>query len=435
MNLKNIIDNREAQIGVIGLGYVGLPLAIEFVHAGFTVTGIDIDELRVKTLNEGNNYIQDVSDKHLRDAVENNKFSASTEFSVIKNLDCVIICVPTPLNKQKNPDVSFINSAIKEIKKYIHPNMLVVLESTTYPGTTRELVAPELESTDLKIGQDFYLCFSPERIDPGNTVYNTANTPKVLGGITPNCGKIGECLYETIVSKVVLVSSPETAEMVKLLENTFRAINIGLANEVAIMCEKLGIDVWEVIDAAATKPFGYMKFTPGPGLGGHCIPIDPHYLSWKLKTLDYNARFIQLAGEINTSMPFHVVDLVRAGLNRNQKSISGCKIIVIGVAYKKNVNDVRESPALDVMRLLVNDGAELSFHDPFVPNIKLNGSQLDGLSHLTEPILNEADAVVIMTDHDQIDFDFIEQHGNLIIDTRNSIKKSSASVIKLGVGN
>lgn len=435
MNLKNIIDNREAQIGVIGLGYVGLPLAIEFVHAGFTVTGIDIDELRVKTLNEGNNYIQDVSDKHLRDAVENNKFSASTEFSVIKNLDCVIICVPTPLNKQKNPDVSFINSAIKEIKKYIHPNMLVVLESTTYPGTTRELVAPELESTDLEIGQDFYLCFSPERIDPGNTVYNTANTPKVLGGITPNCGKIGECLYETIVSKVVLVSSPETAEMVKLLENTFRAINIGLANEVAIMCEKLGIDVWEVIDAAATKPFGYMKFTPGPGLGGHCIPIDPHYLSWKLKTLDYNARFIQLAGEINTSMPFHVVDLVRAGLNRNQKSISGCKIIVIGVAYKKNVNDVRESPALDVMRLLVNDGAELSFHDPFVPNIKLNGSQLDGLSHLTEPILNEADAVVIMTDHDQIDFDFIEQHGNLIIDTRNSIKKSSASVIKLGVGN
>ena len=435
MNLKNIIDNREAQIGVIGLGYVGLPLAIEFVHAGFTVTGIDIDELRVKTLNEGNNYIQDVSDKHLRDAVENNKFSASTEFSVIKNLDCVIICVPTPLNKQKNPDVSFINSAIKEIKKYIHPNMLVVLESTTYPGTTRELVAPELESTDLKIGQDFYLCFSPERIDPGNTVYNTANTPKVLGGITPNCGKIGECLYETIVSKVVLVSSPETAEMVKLLENTFRAINIGLANEVAIMCEKLGIDVWEVIDAAATKPFGYMKFTPGPGLGGHCIPIDPHYLSWKLKTLDYNARFIQLAGEINTSMPFHVVDLVRAGLNRNQKSISGCKIIVIGVAYKKNVNDVRESPALDVMRLLVNDGAELLFHDPFVPNIKLNGSQLDGLGHLTETILNEADAVVIMTDHDQIDFDFIEQHGNLIIDTRNSIKRSSTSVIKLGVGN
>ena len=435
MNLKNIIDNREAQIGVIGLGYVGLPLAIEFVHAGFTGTGIAIDELRVKTLNEGNNYIQDVSDKHLRDAVENNKFSASTEFSVIKNLDCVIICVPTPLNKQKNPDVSFINSAIKEIKKYIHPNMLVVLESTTYPGTTRELVAPELESTDLKIGQDFYLCFSPERIDPGNTVYNTANTPKVLGGITPNCGKIGECLYETIVSKVVLVSSPETAEMVKLLENTFRAINIGLANEVAIMCEKLGIDVWEVIDAAATKPFGYMKFTPGPGLGGHCIPIDPHYLSWKLKTLDYNARFIQLAGEINTSMPFHVVDLVRAGLNRNQKSISGCKIIVIGVAYKKNVNDVRESPALDVMRLLVNDGAELLFHDPFVPNIKLNGSQLDGLGHLTETILNEADAVVIMTDHDQIDFDFIEQHGNLIIDTRNSIKRSSTSVIKLGVGN
>ena len=435
MNLKNIIDNREAQIGVIGLGYVGLPLAIEFVHAGFTVTGIDIDELRVKTLNEGNNYIQDVSDKHLRDAVENNKFSASTEFSVIKNLDCVIICVPTPLNKQKNPDVSFINSAIKEIKKYIHPNMLVVLESTTYPGTTRELVAPELESTDLKIGQDFYLCFSPERIDPGNTVYNTANTPKVLGGITPNCGKIGECLYETIVSKVVLVSSPETAEMVKLLENTFRAINIGLANEVAIMCEKLGIDAWEVIEAASTKPFGFMKFTPGPGLGGHCIPVDPHYLSWKLKALDYDARFIELAGEINTNMPNHVVNIISDGLNEHQKALNGSQILILGVAYKKNVNDVRESPSLDVISLLNEHGAEIDFYDPWVPSIKLFNSTITGIESLSSAILDSYDAVAILTDHSDVDYQLVKDSSKLIIDTRNVYPANGDEhIVKLGVG-
>ena len=434
MNFKTKIENREAQIGVIGLGYVGLPLAMEFVRAGFQVTGIDVDQEKVKKLNRGENYIQDVEDVSVANAVAINQLSATSDFSVIQNLDAISICVPTPLNKQKNPDISHINSVMKNMKDFIHHNMLIVLESTSYPGTTRELVLPKLESKGLRVGYEFYLCFSPERVDPGNKKYKTANTPKVLGGITPNCGVMGELLYKTIVDEVVMVSSPESAEMVKLLENTFRAVNIGLANEVAIMCEKLGVDVWEVIDAAATKPFGFMKFTPGPGLGGHCIPIDPHYLSWKLKALDYNARFIQLAGEINTAMPLHVVGLVQEGLNQQRKSIRGSQILVIGVAYKKNVDDVRESPALDVMKLLENDGAELSFYDPYVSFVKLNGNGINGHKSLTEENLKNSDAVIIMTDHDQIDFRFIEENSDLIIDSRNVIKKDQPHVIKLGVG-
>ena len=434
MNFKTKIENREAQIGVIGLGYVGLPLAMEFVRAGFHVTGIDVDQEKVKKLNRGENYIQDVEDVSVANAVAINQLSATSDFSVIQNLDAISICVPTPLNKQKNPDISHINSVMKNMKDFIHHNMLIVLESTSYPGTTRELVLPKLESKGLRVGYEFYLCFSPERVDPGNKKYKTANTPKVLGGITPNCGVMGELLYKTIVDEVVMVSSPESAEMVKLLENTFRAVNIGLANEVAIMCEKLGVDVWEVIDAAATKPFGFMKFTPGPGLGGHCIPIDPHYLSWKLKALDYNARFIQLAGEINTAMPLHVVGLVQEGLNQQRKSIRGSQILVIGVAYKKNVDDVRESPALDVMKLLENDGAELSFYDPYVSFVKLNGNGINGHKSLTEENLKNSDAVIIMTDHDQIDFQFIEENSDLIIDSRNVIKKNQPHVIKLGVG-
>ena len=434
MNFKTKIENREAQIGVIGLGYVGLPLAMEFVRAGFHVTGIDVDQEKVKKLKRGENYIQDVEDASVANAVATNQLSATSDFSVIQNLDAISICVTTPLNKQKNPDISHINSVMKNMKDFIHHNMLIVLESTSYPGTTRELVLPKLESKGLRVGHEFYLCFSPERVDPGNKKYKTANTPKVLGGITPNCGVMGELLYKTIVDEVVMVSSPESAEMVKLLENTFRAVNIGLANEVAIMCEKLGVDVWEVIDAAATKPFGFMKFTPGPGLGGHCIPIDPHYLSWKLKALDYNARFIQLAGEINTAMPLHVVGLVQEGLNLQRKSIRGSQILVIGVAYKKNVDDIRESPALDVMKLLENDGAELSFYDPYVSFVKLNGNGINGHKSLTEKNLKNSDAVIIMTDHDQIDFQFIEENSDLIIDSRNVIKKDLPNVIKLGVG-
>jgi len=434
MNLKNKIENREAQIGVIGLGYVGLPLAMEFVRAGFHVTGIDVDQEKVKKLNRGENYIQDIEDEPVKNAVEMNQLSATSDFSVIQNLDAISICVPTPLNKQKNPDISFINQVMENMKDFIHHDMLIVLESTSYPGTTRELILPEMESKGLRVGHEFYLCFSPERIDPGNEKYKTANTPKILGGITSKCGEMGGFLYETIVEQVVKVSSPETAEMVKLLENTFRAINIGLANEVAIMCEKLGIDVWEVIDAAATKPFGFMKFTPGPGLGGHCIPIDPHYLSWKLKTLDYNARFIELAAEMNTSMPLHMVELVREGLNRNGKGIFGSQIIVIGVAYKKNVNDVRESPALDVMKLLKNDGAELSFYDPYVSFVGLNGNRMMGIETLTKETLKNSDAIVILTDHDQIDFQFVEENSDLMIDSRNVIKNDHPNVIKLGVG-
>ena len=434
MNLKNKIENREAQIGVIGLGYVGLPLAMEFVRAGFHVTGIDVDQEKVKKLNRGENYIQDIKDEPVKNAVEMNQLSATSDFSVIQNLDAISICVPTPLNKQKNPDISFINQVMENMKDFIHHDMLIVLESTSYPGTTRELILPEMESKGLRVGHEFYLCFSPERIDPGNEKYKTANTPKILGGITPKCCEMGGFLYETIVEQVVKVSSPETAEMVKLLENTFRAINIGLANEVAIMCEKLGIDVWEVIDAAATKPFGFMKFTPGPGLGGHCIPIDPHYLSWKLKTLDYNARFIELAAEMNTSMPLHMVDLVREGLNRNGKGIFGSQIIILGVAYKKNVNDVRESPALDVMKLLKNDGAELSFYDPYVSFVELNENRMMGIETLTKETLNNSDDIVIITDHDQIDFQFVEENSDLIIDSRNVIKKDHPNVIKLGVG-
>jgi len=434
MNLKNKIENRDAQIGVIGLGYVGLPLAMEFVRAGFHVTGIDVDQQKIKKLNRGENYIQDINDESVKNAVEMNQLSATSDFSVIQNLDAICICVPTPLNKQKNPDISFINQVMENMKDFIHHDMLIVLESTSYPGTTRELILPEMQSKEFRVGQEFYVCFSPERIDPGNEKYKTANTPKILGGITPKCGEMGEFLYQTIVEQVVRVSSPETAEMSKLLENTFRAINIGLANEVAIMCEKLGIDVWEVIDAAATKPFGFMKFTPGPGLGGHCIPIDPHYLSWKLKTLDYNARFIELAAEMNTSMPLHMVELVREGLNRKRKAISGSQILVIGVAYKKNVNDVRESPALDVMKLLENDGAELSFYDPYVSFVGLNGNRMMGIETLTKETLNNSDAIVIMTDHDQIDFQFILENSSLIIDSRNVIKKDHPNVIKLGVG-
>ena len=434
MNLKNKIENRDAQIGVVGLGYVGLPLAMEFVRAGFHVTGIDVDQEKIKKLNRGENYIQDIKDESVKNAVEMNQLSATSDFSVIQNLDAIFICVPTPLNKQKNPDISFINQVMENMKDFIHHDMLIVLESTSYPGTTRELILPEMESKGLKVGHDFYLCFSPERVDPGNEKYKTANTPKILGGITPKCGEMGKFLYQTIVEQVVRVSSPETAEMSKLLENTFRAINIGLANEVAIMCEKLGIDVWEVIDAAATKPFGFMKFTPGPGLGGHCIPIDPHYLSWKLKTLDYNARFIELAAEMNTSMPLHMVRLVREGLNRKRKAISGSQILVIGVAYKKNVNDVRESPALDVMKLLENDGAELSFYDPYVSFVGLNGNRMMGMETLTKETLNNSDAIVIMTDHDQIDFQFVEENSDLIIDSRNVIKNDHPNVIKLGVG-
>ncbi len=434
VKILNKIEDRSAKIGVIGLGYVGLPLAVEFGKAGFQVIGIDIDEGRVSQLNAGENYISDVRDEDFSYLVNNNMFTATTSFDVISDVDAVSICVPTPLNKLKDPDVSYIISVVNELEKYLHDDLLIVLESTTYPGTTRELVAPQLEKAGFNIGEKCYLCFSPERVDPGNPVYQTHNTPKVLGGMTETCTKLGKALYETIVSEIVPVSSPEAAELTKLLENTFRSINIGLANEMAIMCEKLGVDVWEVIDAANTKPFGFMKFTPGPGLGGHCIPIDPHYLSWKMKSLDYRARFIELAGEINTSMPFHVVELISKGLNRDKKSLNGSRILLLGVAYKKDIDDVRESPALDVLRLLESEGAAVDYYDPFVPIIKWNGTTMNSLPSFEDSI-KEYDAVVILTDHSEINYNTVLDSAKLIVDTRNVYpSEQKGNILRLGVG-
>ena len=435
MEINKKIQNRTAKIGVIGLGYVGLPLAIEFVQAGFSVIGIDIDENKINLINSGDNYIKDVSDKLLKKAVEENKLTATTDFSIVQRLDSISICVPTPLNKQKDPDISFIISVMDKIKHYIHKDMTIILESTTYPGSTKELILPYIDKNGFKVGKDFFLCFSPERIDPGNKDFNTRNTPKVIGGITEKCTKTGALLYDAIVNKVVTVSSTETAEMVKLLENTFRAINIGLANEIAIMCEKLGVNVWEVIDAASTKPFGYMKFTPGPGLGGHCIPIDPHYLSWKLKTLDYEARFIQLAGEINTNMPNHVLSLISHNLNIFQKTLNGSKVLIIGIAYKKDINDIRESPSLDIIQLLSHSGAIIDYYDPHVPKFQHLNISLNSINALKKGNLKSYDACIILTDHSNIDYELIHDSCQLIIDTRNVFKnKTSPHIKRLGQG-
>ena len=432
-DLQSKINDKTAVIGIIGLGYVGLPLAVEFANNNFTVIGIDINNSRVDQLNKGENYIGDVSDDNFEQLVTSRQISATTDFSVLANIDVVIICVPTPLNKLKDPDVSFILNVLDQLTKYVHSDMLISLESTTYPGTTRELILPALEKTKLTAGKDFYLCFSPERVDPGNEDYHIKNTPKVIGGITENCTQMGKLLYESIIDIVVPVSSPEAAETVKLLENTFRSINIGLANEVAIMCEKLGVDVWEVIDAAATKPFGFMKFSPGPGLGGHCIPIDPHYLSWKMKTLNYRARFIELAGEINTGMPLHVLDLISKGLNKFHLSINGSKILVLGIAYKKDIDDVRESPALDVMTLLEQGGAQVDYFDGYVPKIKWNNEEKYSKKKLSSESLKEYDAVVILTDHTSIDYDLVKSESKLIVDTRNVFSGiTSSNIVRLG---
>ena len=435
MTLDKKINNRTAKIGVIGLGYVGLPLAIEFVQAGFSVVGIDIDDNKINSIKNKKNYIKDVNDNLLKKAVDNGKLIATNNFSIVKELDSISICVPTPLNKQKDPDISFIISVMENIKNFIHDGMVIILESTTYPGSTKELILPYIKNGNFKLGRDVYLCFSPERIDPGNKNYNTSNTPKVIGGISKTCTDIGKKLYSTIINEIVTVSSTETAEMVKLLENTFRAINIGLVNEVAIMCEKLGTNVWEVIDAAATKPFGYMKFLPGPGLGGHCIPIDPHYLSWKLKTLDYDAKFIQLAGDINTSMPNHIFNLISYNLNKMHKSLNGSKVLIIGVAYKKDINDTRESPALDIIQLLNNAGAILDYYDPHVPEIAYDDKKIKSIPRLEADKLNNYDVCVVVTDHSNIDYETIYNNSRLIVDTRNVFgNKSSDHIKRLGQG-
>jgi len=428
--LKKKIESKTARVGIVGLGYVGLPLAVEFAKAGFHVTGVDLQQSRVDRLTKGKSYIQDVSDSDVSELVKAGRLDATIDFSVVRDLDTVNICVPTPLRKTKDPDMSYIVSASDKIAQYFHPGLLVILESTTYPGTTDELLLPAFEKHGLKVGQDFFLCFSPERVDPGNPVYQTSNTPKVVGGITPECTEIGRLFFSQALQKVVPVSNTRVAEMVKLLENTFRMINIGLVNEMAVMCDGMGINVWEVIDAAATKPFGFMPFYPGPGLGGHCIPIDPFYLSWKTKQSGIEARFIELAGYINGNMPHFVVDKVQHALNNHAKPVKGSRVHIIGVAYKRNIDDMRESPALDVILLLKKLGAEVSYSDPFVPRLKLDG--IDLASQEAMAAAKQADCVVIITDHSGFDYEELLESANLIVDTRNAMRGfQSEKIVRL----
>jgi UDP-N-acetyl-D-glucosamine dehydrogenase len=435
--LKTKLQDRKGTAAVIGLGYVGLPLALEIASAGFKVVGIDLDQNKIAALKTGRSYIGDVSDETIAGAMETGRFLPTADFAALRDVDTVSICVPTPLSKSRDPDISFILSATEKIRKYLHPGQLIVLESTTYPGTTDELILPELESSGLRVGEDFFLAFSPERIDPGNASFNTRNTPKIVGGITEQCTEIARIFYSQFIERVIAVSSTKCAEMVKLLENTFRSVNIGMVNELALMCDVLGVDVYEVIDAAATKPFGFIPFYPGPGLGGHCIPIDPHYLAWKLKALNFQARFIGLAAEINGMMPAVVTTMVGEGLNRFSKSIRGSKVLILGVAYKKNVSDCRESPALDVMRMLSDKGAILSYNDPLVPSLRMNGNSFKSVE-LTSFTIESQDCTVILTDHGVYDFRNIVAASQLVVDTRNVTKdllEFKDKIIKLGAGN
>jgi len=418
---KKILD-RSAVIGVIGMGYVGLPLAIEFGRAGFKVIGIDIDQEKVRIVNSGRSHIDDINNYQVKELTDLRRLKCSTDFSILKDVDCVAIAVPTPLNKTKDPDVSFILSAVTEIKKYLQPGQLIILESTTYPGTTEELIMPMLEERGYKVGKDFFLAFSPERVDPGNSRYTTHNTPKVVGGVTAKCLKVSQSLYQQVITDVIPVSSTKAAEMVKLLENTFRSVNIGLVNEVALMCDRLQIDVWEVIDAAATKPFGFMRFYPGPGLGGHCIPIDPHYLSWKLRSLNYYARFIELAGDINSRMPEYVVEKISAALNSQKKSLSESKVLVLGVAYKKDIDDIRESPSLDIIKLLEAKKAQVLYNDPYVSELVLDGGNKYKSVHINARTVGSVDCVAILTDHSDYNYQWIVDKAKVVVDTRNATK-------------
>ncbi len=418
-NLLGRIQSRKAIIGVVGVGYVGLPLVVEFAREKFHVLAMDLSESKVASINRGESYIEDIPTAQLQPLVESGHIRATTRFADLGQADAIIICVPTPLNKTKDPDMSYIISAIESIATISHKGMVVILESTTYPGTTEEVIVPTLAKKGLIAGEDVFVAFSPERIDPGNEHYGLRNTPKVVGGITPACQEVAVALYSTAVDHIVAVSSPTTAEMVKLLENTFRSVNIGMVNELALMCDKLGIDAWEVINAAATKPFGFMAFYPGPGLGGHCIPVDPHYLSWKLKTLNYNARFINLASEINTSMPLYVVDKISDALNDDAKSVRKANIVVLGVAYKPNIDDVRESPALDVIDLLRHKGANVVYHDPFIPKITLEGGFVMHTADYSTDLLRDADCVVVITHHRAYNWTEVVTHSKLIVDTRH----------------
>ena len=429
--LSKKIESRRAHLGVIGLGYVGLPLAVEFGRAGFQVTGIDIDKRRVHRLERGESYIQDVPTSEVRALVRAGNLKATSDFSVLRRVDAVNVCVPTPLSKQRDPDVSYIVAAAKQVATYLHPGMLVILESTTYPGTTDELILPLLTETGMKVGEDFFLAFSPERVDPGNPRFNTRNIPKVVGGVTPVCTEVAVRLYQQRLEQVIAVSSPQVAEMVKLLENTFRSVNIGLVNELALMCSRLHIDVWEVIQAAATKPFGFMPFYPGPGLGGHCIPIDPFYLSWKARASGFEARFIELAGYVNGQMPDHVVNLVAQSLNRRGHAVHGSRILVLGVAYKADIDDTRESPSIDIMETLRERGARIEYSDPYVPTLQFGGKRLRSLP-LTPARLRRFDCVVIATAHKAFPYAAVLRHSKAVVDTRNALRgKRSPKIARL----
>jgi UDP-N-acetyl-D-glucosamine dehydrogenase len=426
--LLDRINSRKAHIGVIGLGYVGLPLAVEFARQGFNVSGFDVDESKTSQINAGCSYIPDVPQKDLADVVKAGRLRGTSRMSELADMDVIDICVPTPLRKTKDPDLSYVVKAVEAVAATLKRGQLVILESTTYPGTTDEVVQPMLEAKGLKADEEFFLAFSPERVDPGNQKFNTRNIPKVVGGLGTASTDVAAVLYESTVDTVVRVSSTRVAEMVKLLENTFRAVNIGMVNELALMCHKMDIDVWEVIEAAKTKPFGFMPFYPGPGLGGHCIPIDPHYLSWKARQHGFECRFIELAGHVNSSMPDYVVERVAEALNTTKKPINGSRVHVLGVAYKRDVNDMRESPALDIIELLAKRGAEISYSDPWVPELRTDGHALKSVD-FEKAVAGRPDCVVICTDHSKFSYDTLVQSGVVIVDTRNALKDRQASNI------
>ncbi|MDP9348924.1 MAG: nucleotide sugar dehydrogenase [Gemmatimonadota bacterium] len=432
------VEGRNAVVGVVGLGYVGLPLAVELARSGFRVLGVDVSERVVEGINRGESHIQDVSSELLGAYVGEGLLSATTDLSRLGECDAISICVPTPLNKIKDPDLSYVVSASHAVLHALRPGQLVILESTTYPGTTREVMLPVLEESGMKVGEDFFLCFSPERVDPGNAMWHTRNTPKVIGGVTHACQEAGLALYGRVFDQMVPVESAEAAELVKVYENTFRMINIALANELAQACDKLNVDVWEVIEAASTKPFGFMKFTPGPGLGGHCIPLDPHYLSWKMRTLAFRTRMIELASEINAEMPAFVVQKVSDALNEEAKAVKGSRVLVLGIAYKKDIDDLRESPALDIMRLLQEKGADVVYHDPFCPEIQDDGhTPLRGLPMRSVPLTKEAlggsDLVVVVTDHSTVDYALVAKHAPVVVDTRGIMRSISGSARIVGL--
>ncbi|MDO0822215.1 nucleotide sugar dehydrogenase [Desulfosporosinus nitroreducens] len=422
--LKEKIEKHEARIGVIGLGYVGLPLAVEKGKVGFPVTGFDINPARVDRVNAADNYIGDVKDEDLKDVVQSGLLIATTDFSRLAECDVIIICVPTPLTITRDPDISYMQASTEEIRKYLRPGQIITLESTTYPGTTEQVILPLLEKTGLKVGRDFFLAFSPERVDPGNKRFSTKNTSKVVGGMTPTCLEIAYSLYTQTISNVVPVSSPAAAELTKVFENTYRAVNIAMVNELMMLCDRMGIDIWEVVEAAGTKPFGIQTFYPGPGVGGHCIPIDPFYLTWKAREYDFHTRFIELAGEINVEVSYYVINKVVRALNSVNKSLKDAKIFVLGVAYKKDIDDMRESPALKIIELLRKQGASITYHDPYIPVIEPHGGSMLHLESvpLTDEVLANSDAVLILTDHTAVDYERVVDKAQLVVDTRNATK-------------